>query len=163
MTGVQTCALPIFGETSLKEVRDMMSSKGLVVGQSLGAAKPAAITLVREDLAPEVRAKMELTVADLNLTVRSRKCLSRLGITTLPSEVSPNIGFAGASDFNQNRSEIRSRFSLFVAERHGHVAQLLTNFVQRCHTEVANRQQFVGGLRDQLAQRRDAQSREALS
>ena len=72
-----------FGETSLKEVRDVMAAKGLVIGQSLGAAKPAAVTFVREDLAPEVRAKMELTVADLNLTVRSRKCLSRLGITTL--------------------------------------------------------------------------------
>ena len=77
-----------FGETSLKEVRDVMSAKGLTVGQSLGAAKPAAVTFVREDLAPEVRAKMELTVADLNLTVRSRKCLSRLGISTLGELVS---------------------------------------------------------------------------
>jgi DNA-directed RNA polymerase subunit alpha len=77
-----------FGETSLKEVRDMMSSKGLTVGQSLANAKPGAVTFVREDLAPEVRAKMEMTVADLNLTVRSRKCLSRLGITTLGELVS---------------------------------------------------------------------------
>ncbi len=52
------------------------------------SSPPAAVTLVREDLAPEVRAKMEMTVADLNLTVRSRKCLSRLGITTLGELVS---------------------------------------------------------------------------
>lgn len=77
-----------FGETSLKEVRDIMAAKGLTIGQSLGAVKPTAATLVREDLAPEVRAKMEMTVADLNLTVRSRKCLSRLGITTLGELVS---------------------------------------------------------------------------
>jgi DNA-directed RNA polymerase subunit alpha len=73
-----------FGETSLKEVREMMSSRGLTVGQSLAMGKPAAVlTLAREDVTPEVRAKLEMTVADLNLTVRSRKCLSRLGITTV--------------------------------------------------------------------------------
>jgi DNA-directed RNA polymerase subunit alpha len=77
-----------FGETSLKEVRDMMASKGLTIGQSLANAKPAAVAFVREDLAPEVRAKLEMTVADLNLTVRSRKCLSRLGITTIGELIS---------------------------------------------------------------------------
>lgn len=73
-----------FGETSLKEVREMMSSRGLTVGQSLTMGKPAAVaSLAREDVAPEVRAKLEMTVSDLNLTVRSRKCLSRLGISTV--------------------------------------------------------------------------------
>ncbi|MCX7419113.1 MAG: tetratricopeptide repeat protein [Planctomycetia bacterium] len=73
-----------FGETSLKEVREMMESRALTVGQSLTMGKPAAVlSHAREDVAPEVRAKLEMTVADLNLTVRSRKCLSRLGITTV--------------------------------------------------------------------------------
>ena len=73
-----------FGETSLNEVREMMTSRALTVGQSLAMGKPAAVlTHAREDVAPEMRAKLEMTVADLNLTVRSRKCLSRLGITTV--------------------------------------------------------------------------------
>ena len=62
----------------------MMASRGLTVGQSLSMGKPApAVSLAREDVTPEVRAKLEMTVSDLNLTVRSRKCLSRLGITTV--------------------------------------------------------------------------------
>ena len=73
-----------FGETSLKEVREMMTSRSLTVGQSLAMGKPAPVlALAREDVTPEVRAKLEMTVGDLNLTVRSRKCLSRLGITTV--------------------------------------------------------------------------------
>lgn len=73
-----------FGETSLKEVREMMGSRSLTVGQSLSMGKPTAVVSVaREDVTPEVRAKLEMTVSDLNLTVRSRKCLSRLGITSV--------------------------------------------------------------------------------
>ena len=33
---------------------------------------------------------------------------------------------------------------LLVSQRHGDVAQLLANLVQRCHAEVADGQQFVG-------------------
>ena len=104
-----------FGETSLKEVRDMMSSKGLTVGQSLANAKPAVVSFVREDLAPEVRAKMELTVADLNLTVRSRKCLSRLQITTIGELVSKsadelltvrNFGVTSLNEIRQKLGDI---------------------------------------------------------
>ena len=73
-----------FGETSLKEVQEMMASRALTVGQSLTVGKPVAVlALAREDVTPELRAKLEMTVGDLNLTVRSRKCLSRLGITTV--------------------------------------------------------------------------------
>jgi DNA-directed RNA polymerase subunit alpha len=72
-----------FGETSLREVADIMASKGLAVGQLLQSSAPTTQTYLREDLAPDVRAKMEAPVSDLNLTVRARKCLSRLQITTI--------------------------------------------------------------------------------
>lgn len=81
-----------FGETSLTEIREMMASKGLRIGQmlrsepvSLPKLAPAA---VQEDLAPEQRAVLERPVSDLNLSVRSRKCLSRLGMATLGDVVS---------------------------------------------------------------------------
>ncbi|MGC1272425.1 MAG: DNA-directed RNA polymerase subunit alpha C-terminal domain-containing protein [Planctomycetaceae bacterium] len=81
-----------FGETSLTEIRDMMAAKGLRIGQLLRieplAAPKAAPTFVQEDIAPEQRAVLERPVTDLNLSVRSRKCLSRLGINTLGEVVS---------------------------------------------------------------------------
>ncbi len=102
-----------FGETSLKEVRDMMSSKGLTVGQSLGVTQPAELsTVVREDLAPEVRAKLDLSVADMNLTVRSRKCLSRLGITSVAELVSKSadellsVRNFGVTSLNEIRAKL---------------------------------------------------------
>jgi DNA-directed RNA polymerase subunit alpha len=81
-----------FGETSLTEIREMLSSKNLRIGQLLQMqpvmpAKPAPV-FVQEDLPPEQRAVLERPVADLNLSVRSRKCLSRLGIATLGDVVS---------------------------------------------------------------------------
>ena len=81
-----------FGETSLTEIRDMMAARGLRIGQLLRmeplAAPKAAPTFVQEDLAPEQRAVLERPVTDLNLSVRSRKCLSRLGINSLGDVVS---------------------------------------------------------------------------
>ena len=81
-----------FGETSLTEIREMLASKNLRIGQLLRMepslpAKPAP-ALIQEDLPPEQRAVLERPVADLNLSVRSRKCLSRLGIATLGDVVS---------------------------------------------------------------------------
>jgi DNA-directed RNA polymerase subunit alpha len=80
-----------FGETSLTEIREMMASKGLRIGQMLRMEPfpaPKAPVFVQEDIAPEQRAVLERPVADLNLSVRSRKCLSRLGINTLGELVS---------------------------------------------------------------------------
>jgi len=81
-----------FGETSLTEIREMLASKNLRIGQLLQMqpvlpAKAPAV-FVQEDLPPEQRAVLERPVADLNLSVRSRKCLSRLGIATLGDVVS---------------------------------------------------------------------------
>ena len=105
-----------FGETSLKEVRDIMAEKGLTIGQSLSLAKPAPLTpFVREDLSPEVRAKLEMTVAEMNLTVRARKCLSRLQISTVGELVSKspddllavrNFGVTSLNEIRQKLSEI---------------------------------------------------------
>lgn len=72
-----------FGETSLQEIKSMMESKGLRLGQGLAKDKPRDFAFAQEDLNPQQQALMNRTVADLNLSVRARKCMARLGIATL--------------------------------------------------------------------------------
>jgi len=73
-----------FGETSLKEVREILDSRGLSIGQNVTDAKRMAPQQVtREDLPDEKKAVFDAPVADLNLSVRARKCVSRLGISTI--------------------------------------------------------------------------------
>ncbi len=70
-----------FGETSLKEIQEMLTTRGLGIGQFARPTKPATPSYQPQDLSPQERAMLEAPVTDLNLSVRARKCLSRLGIT----------------------------------------------------------------------------------
>ena len=72
-----------FGETSLNEIKAMLAQKGLTLGQGTPQpveqptfARPAAVP-------PDTRANLDRPVSELELSVRSRKALQRLGITTL--------------------------------------------------------------------------------
>jgi len=81
-----------FGETSLNEIKALLASKGLRLGQALedpkGALRrpvgatgsAAAVAAVGSNIAPEIMSK---TVADMELSVRSRKALQRLNINTV--------------------------------------------------------------------------------
>jgi DNA-directed RNA polymerase subunit alpha len=73
-----------FGETSLQEIKEMMASKGLRLGQSLeeGAAGDLRFR-PSQPLSEQEQAVLNRSVSDLNLSVRARKCMNRLGITTL--------------------------------------------------------------------------------
>jgi DNA-directed RNA polymerase subunit alpha len=72
-----------FGETSLNEIKALLASKGLRLGQAVddgrssGTRRPSAIG---GELPSELMSK---NVADLELSVRSRKALQRLNINTL--------------------------------------------------------------------------------
>ena len=73
-----------FGETSLVEIRDMLHSKGLELGQ-FADQEPrgrAGVTSPRRH-APDEQAMLDRPIADLNLSVRARKCMVRLGLTTI--------------------------------------------------------------------------------
>lgn len=72
-----------FGETSLKEVKTILESKGLQVGQNVIDKKAVSNVVRREDLPEEKRSLFDSPVTDLNLSVRSRKCISRLGLNTI--------------------------------------------------------------------------------
>lgn len=79
-----------FGETSLNEIKQLLASKNLRLGQALeepvapppptGAAAGTGHTPL---IAPGDPNLMNRSVAELELSVRSRKCLQRLGISTL--------------------------------------------------------------------------------
>lgn len=73
-----------FGETSLKEVRIILDSRSLRIGENVADAKRSTPQQVRrEDLSDEQRAIFDNPVGDLGLSVRARKCLSRLGILSI--------------------------------------------------------------------------------
>jgi len=72
-----------FGETSLVEIREMMESKGLSLGQLAHEKREAEPTFEPESLSDDERAMHERPISDLNLSVRARKCMVRLGINTI--------------------------------------------------------------------------------
>ena len=84
-----------FGETSLNEIKALLSSKGLRLGQAVEPAAPVGgirrpITATSavpapNDTATEMAAKK---VEDLELSVRSRKALQRLNIDTVGELIS---------------------------------------------------------------------------
>lgn len=74
-----------FGETSLNEIKIMLAQKGLRIGQALEVPEGEAEESGEnpgEDLAADVSI-LQKPVSELDLSVRSRKCLQRLGITTI--------------------------------------------------------------------------------
>jgi DNA-directed RNA polymerase subunit alpha len=71
-----------FGETSLVEIREMLTIKGLKLGL-FAQEKPAPDALDVSTLSPETQATLERPVTDLNLSVRARKCMSRVNIQTI--------------------------------------------------------------------------------
>lgn len=73
-----------FGETSLNEIRAMLAQKGLRLGQALEAAKSPLPSSFDIDLSPSVPPTVfDKPVSEIELSVRSRKCLQRLNINTL--------------------------------------------------------------------------------
>jgi DNA-directed RNA polymerase subunit alpha len=71
-----------FGETSLIEIKEMLASKGLRLGQ-LAPEKRALDMFEPESLSADEQALLSRPIADLNLSVRARKCMIRLGISTI--------------------------------------------------------------------------------
>src|SRR5687767_10159562 len=106
-----------FGETSLSEIKALLAQKGLRLGQAAeekagGAAaakRPAAAT---GNVPSDVLAK---SVADLELSVRSRKALQRLNINSL-AELSSRTEdeLLGSKNFGQmSLNEIKQQLGAF--------------------------------------------------
>ncbi|HEX4131613.1 MAG TPA: DNA-directed RNA polymerase subunit alpha C-terminal domain-containing protein [Pirellulales bacterium] len=72
-----------FGETSLTEIKEMMATKGLSLGQFAHERTRPEIGFEPEQISPDEQALLGKPIADLNLSVRARKCMIRLGVTTI--------------------------------------------------------------------------------
>jgi DNA-directed RNA polymerase subunit alpha len=106
-----------FGETSLNEIKALLASKGLRLGQNadqsaqLAAARRPA-TPAAGNVPPELLSK---SVADMELSVRSRKALQRLNINSLAELVSRTEDeLLGCKNFGQTSlNEIKQQLGTF--------------------------------------------------
>lgn len=71
-----------FGETSLNEIKAMLSQKNLKLGQELPPAEQPVFRMPAP-AAGDTSVQMSTPVAELELSVRSRKALQRLGISSV--------------------------------------------------------------------------------
>jgi DNA-directed RNA polymerase subunit alpha len=74
-----------FGETSLNEIKIILTSKNLRVGQALeqGGSSSERRYVPTQQLSEAEQAVLNKPVSELNLSVRARKCMNRLGLATL--------------------------------------------------------------------------------
>jgi DNA-directed RNA polymerase subunit alpha len=100
-----------FGETSLIEIRDMLTSKGLALGQLAHENRPER-EVDRSSLSPEEAAVYDRPISDLNLSVRARKCMVRLRMNTIgellrktPDELLESKNF-GVTSLNEVREKL---------------------------------------------------------
>lgn len=104
-----------FGETSLQEIKKILDSKGLRLGMSLetkGAAPSVPSENLAEGASPELLNK---TVDDLELSVRARRAMVKLGIKTLFELVSKTEAeLLGCKNFGvTSLNEIKEKLDTF--------------------------------------------------
>ncbi len=104
-----------FGETSLTEIRELMQAHGLTIGQNMHRKTTREPAFNIQELSPAEQVKLSRPVTDLNLSVRSRKCMTRLGITTLGELVSRTADeLLAAKNFGvTSLNEIRQKLTDF--------------------------------------------------
>lgn len=72
-----------FGETSLIEIREMLASKGLDLGQFAQERAKDEAPVELTTMSPDEQAMLDRPISDLNLSVRARKAMVRLGLVTI--------------------------------------------------------------------------------
>ena len=108
-----------FGETSLQEIKAILASRGLRLGMrpedALSYAPPEEAAPVVPPEATEGDSKLARPVDSLELSVRSRRCMERLGIKTVGDLVSrsepellaaPNFGQTSLNEVRQKLAEL---------------------------------------------------------
>jgi DNA-directed RNA polymerase subunit alpha len=83
VTELQLLGSKNFGETSLVEIKEMLTSKGLELGQFADETRTIEPVFDDTSMSADEIALLERPIADLNLSVRARKCMVRLGISTI--------------------------------------------------------------------------------
>lgn len=82
-TEAELLASKNFGETSLVEIREMLQSKGLELGQFAAEKALPEPAMDLSSMSPDEAALLERPISELNLSVRARKCMARLGLTLI--------------------------------------------------------------------------------
>ncbi|MEM9825762.1 MAG: tetratricopeptide repeat protein [Planctomycetota bacterium] len=77
-----------FGETSLTEIREVLTQKGLRLGEYAHEKKSPDPPVDTTHLSDDEKAQLDRPIADLNLSVRARKCMARLQINTIGELIS---------------------------------------------------------------------------
>jgi DNA-directed RNA polymerase subunit alpha len=103
-----------FGETSLNEIKALLAQKGLRLGQAADESKNAVrrAVPVAGNVPPEILSK---NVADMELSVRSRKALQRLNINSLGELAARTEDeLLGCKNFGQTSlNEIKQQLTTF--------------------------------------------------
>ena len=102
-----------FGETSLAEIKAVMAQKGLRLGQALEEDTDAGVVAARLQEQAELEDKLSKPLSELELSVRSRRCIEELGLATLGDLIErtegellacPNFGQVSLSEVKQKLS-----------------------------------------------------------
>jgi len=107
-----------FGETSLNEIKALLAQKGLRLGQAAEDKGGAAAMLRRPATAATANIPAEVmgkSVADMELSVRSRKALQRLNINTIAELAARTEDeLLGCKNFGQTSlNEIKQQLATF--------------------------------------------------
>lgn len=102
-----------FGETSLCEIKAMLAQKGLRLGQGVEEQRPVRRSDTSPQLANISDEILDKLVSELDLSVRSRKCLQRLNIATVGELASrTEAELLGSRNFGQTSlNEIKERLA----------------------------------------------------
>ncbi len=103
-----------FGGTSLVEIREMLQSKDLELGQFAEVPSEPEPVVDDSQLTPVEIANRDRPISELNLSVRARKCMIRLGITTI-GELVRRTGddLLGSKNFGvTSLNEVREKLAL---------------------------------------------------
>ncbi len=72
-----------FGETSLVEIKEMLTARGLSLGQFAHEKREADPPLDLSGMTPDQQLLLDRPISELNLSVRARKCMVRLQLNTI--------------------------------------------------------------------------------
>ncbi len=119
ITEAELLAYKNFGETSLNEIKVILTSKNLRLGQAVEdkASKKAAAILpgsAPEDSSPDPSV-LEKSIDELQLSVRSKKCLQNLNIQTIGDLLKySEAELMGVKNFGSvSLNEIKEKLALF--------------------------------------------------
>ena len=109
----QLLAYKNFGETSLKEIKDMLSAKGLRLGQASEEAPQAPAPLHQLAEPPKDEGDLALPIDQIDLSVRARKAMENLKVRTLGELAALTEGeLLACRNFGQTSlNEVRQRLA----------------------------------------------------